>query len=335
MRTARLRLPIVLSALIALSALAPMVAAQEPVVEPVPAPEPPAPAVILPGSTIAKIDVGGMTYEQAFETVKAQYAQQITLTIGKQQYTVRGSQLRARYAIKQAVEESLARTGVGNTPVGVEFDEKRLDRTVRRLLTRVGTVGSDPSWRIAPTPRIIPGKPGITASERDIRTQIVRALEDPTLRPGQEPIPLRKVRSKATVETLGYVVTISKNDLKLRLWQPKNGKATAVRTFRIAVGAPAYPTPRGRFTIVDKQRNPWWYPPDSPWAEGQDPVPPGPGNPLGTRWMGLDRDAIGIHGTPNAGSLGTYASHGCVRMEIGSAEWLFDRVSVGTPVLIH
>jgi lipoprotein-anchoring transpeptidase ErfK/SrfK len=62
------------------------------------------------------------------------------------------------------------------------------------------------------------------------------------------------------------------------------------------------------------------------------PIPPGPGNPLGTRWMGLSAPGVGIHGTPDAASLGYSQSHGCIRMAIPDAEWVFDHVSVGTPV---
>ena len=65
-----------------------------------------------------------------------------------------------------------------------------------------------------------------------------------------------------------------------------NGRAL-VRTFRVATGQAIYPTPSGLFSIVDMQENPWWYPPNSSWAKGLKPVPPGPGNPLGTRWMGI------------------------------------------------
>ena len=68
---------------------------------------------------------------------------------------------------------------------------------------------------------------------------------------------------------------------------------------------------------------------------GASPVPPGPGNPLGTRWMGLNVGAVGIHGTPDAASIGYSASHGCIRMRISDAEWLFERVRVGTPVFIR
>lgn len=106
------------------------------------------------------------------------------------------------------------------------------------------------------------------------------------------------------------------------------------RTFRVAVGQPSYPTPIGRFHIVSKQRNPWWYPPSTGWAAGASPIPPGPGNPLGTRWMGLSVGAVGIHGTYNAASVGGFASHGCIRMYLREAEWLFERVRIGTTVFI-
>ena len=63
-------------------------------------------------------------------------------------------------------------------------------------------------------------------------------------------------------------------------------------------------------------------------------MPPGPGNPLGTRWMGLSAPGVGIHGTPEDGSIGYSLSHGCIRMHIPEAEWLFEHVDVGTPVYI-
>jgi lipoprotein-anchoring transpeptidase ErfK/SrfK len=106
------------------------------------------------------------------------------------------------------------------------------------------------------------------------------------------------------------------------------------RAFRVATGSPYYPTPSGSWRIVRKQRYPWWYPPPSDWARGLEPVPPGPGNPLGTRWMGLSAYAVGIHGTPDAASIGYSASHGCIRMNVPEAEWLFERVRIGTRVIV-
>jgi lipoprotein-anchoring transpeptidase ErfK/SrfK len=107
-----------------------------------------------------------------------------------------------------------------------------------------------------------------------------------------------------------------------------------VRAFRVATGRSEYPTPSGVYSVVDMQQNPWWRPPDSEWARGLKPIPPGPGNPLGTRWMGLSAPGVGIHGTPDAASIGYSASHGCIRMQIPDAEWLFTQVRIGTPVAI-
>jgi lipoprotein-anchoring transpeptidase ErfK/SrfK len=82
-------------------------------------------------------------------------------------------------------------------------------------------------------------------------------------------------------------------------------------------------------------KNPWWYPPvQDAWAKGLKPVPPGPSNPLGTRWMGLNAPGVGIHGTDEPTSIGYSASHGCIRMQVPDAEWLFDHVDVGTTVYI-
>ena len=142
-------------------------------------------------------------------------------------------------------------------------------------------------------------------------------------------LPVKRVRPAKM--TVGASIVVSRANRVLTLYR----EARKVRTFRIAVGTSSHPTPRGLFSIVMKQRHPTWFPPDSPWAKGLGPVPPGPGNPLGTRWMGTSAPAVGIHGTPASGSIGTAASHGCIRMYIRDAEWLYERITIGTPVLIR
>ena len=106
------------------------------------------------------------------------------------------------------------------------------------------------------------------------------------------------------------------------------------REFRVATGSSRYPTPLGRFRVISMWKNPWWYPPDSDWAKDEEPIPPGPGNPLGTRWMGISSPGVGIHGTPDPASLGYSVSHGCIRMAIPEAEWLFTQLRVGATVFI-
>lgn len=107
-----------------------------------------------------------------------------------------------------------------------------------------------------------------------------------------------------------------------------------VHTYMVAVGQSAYPTPSGDFVISNMAMNPTWTPPDSPWAAGAKPIPPGPNNPLGTRWMGLNTPNVGIHGTNNPASVGYSVSHGCIRMQIPDVEDLYGRVREGTPVTI-
>jgi lipoprotein-anchoring transpeptidase ErfK/SrfK len=143
-------------------------------------------------------------------------------------------------------------------------------------------------------------------------------------------LPLKKISRHVTEANVGPVIVIRRGSNHLYLY---NG-VRFVRRFPVATGQSIYPTPLGRFQIVVMWKNPWWYPPDSPWAAGEQPVPPGPGNPLGTRWMGLSAPGVGIHGTPESGSIGYSLSHGCIRMYIPDAEWLFNHVRIGTPVFI-
>jgi lipoprotein-anchoring transpeptidase ErfK/SrfK len=145
------------------------------------------------------------------------------------------------------------------------------------------------------------------------------------------PLLTKSVPPKVTPENFGHVIVIFRESKRLTLFDGRQ----AVRTFRIATGTAEYPTPLGIYSIATKQRDPWWIPPpNSDWARGKKPIPPGPGNPLGTRWMGTTAPLVGIHGTPDAASIGYSASHGCIRMRVPDAEALFNQVSVGTPVLI-
>nr|MBA2545681.1 L,D-transpeptidase [Solirubrobacterales bacterium] len=109
-----------------------------------------------------------------------------------------------------------------------------------------------------------------------------------------------------------------------------------VKEYGVAVGGGGYSTPTGLHSIQDKQVDPTWNVPTSSWAgdlAGQS-IPPGPSNPLKARWMGI-YDGAGIHGTDDTGSIGSAASHGCVRMYIDDVIELFDRVEVGTPIYIQ
>jgi lipoprotein-anchoring transpeptidase ErfK/SrfK len=142
------------------------------------------------------------------------------------------------------------------------------------------------------------------------------------------PLPSRRVIPQRT--SVGAIVVIDRGNFRLTWYKGKRKLS-----FPIAVGQSAYPTPSGNFSVIQKQVNPTWFPPSSPWAEGLGPVPPGVDNPLGTRWIGTSAPAIGMHGTPVTGSIGTRASHGCIRMYIRDVERLYPLVQIGTPVYIR
>jgi lipoprotein-anchoring transpeptidase ErfK/SrfK len=177
-------------------------------------------------------------------------------------------------------------------------------------------------------PEFVGEQTGVRVLRQLTVQRITRALQSPQIH--RVRVAAQVVEPTRTVADFGPVIVIRRGANELRYYVG----AKLVRTFNVATGQSIYPTPTGTFSIVDMQRNPWWRPPDSPWAKGLKPIPPGPGNPLGTRWMGLSAPGVGIHGTPDDASIGYSASHGCIRMHIPDAEWLFTHVELGTPVVI-
>lgn len=144
----------------------------------------------------------------------------------------------------------------------------------------------------------------------------------------QRGIPVSGRVDRTMLDKMVGRIVVDIDGRKLRLI--RDGRVEKV--YPVAVGTATHPTPRGTYEVIDKQYDPAWYPPDSPWAAGLGPIPPGPGNPLGTRWIGTSAEAIGIHGTYADNSIGTAASHGCVRMHISDVEELFEEVALGSTV---
>lgn len=141
-------------------------------------------------------------------------------------------------------------------------------------------------------------------------------------------LPVNGVIDKATRTALVGKIVVDLGDRKLTLIRDNK----PIKTYPVAIGTSAHPSPLGSYTITTKQVDPTWNPPDSPWAEGLGPIAPGPGNPLGTRWIGTSAPAIGIHGTYDDGSIGSAASHGCIRMHIPDVEELYESVALGMEV---
>ena len=281
------------------------------------------------GVTIAGVPVGGLAPEQAAAAVGSWFARALLIQYGSASFEVSPDELGATAAVAAAVERARAAAPGTALPLGVTVDRDAVRAFVARLARRFDRKPVDARLALRRLrPWIARERPGLVLQQRAAVAALVSALESHD----RGPVELRGKRSRPrlTRKSFGPVIVIRRSSNRLYLYSGMRFR----RMFGVATGQRTYPTPLGRFRIVVKWRNPWWYPPKSPWAAGQKPIPPGPGNPLGTRWMGLSSPGVGIHGTPQPGSIGYSVSHGCIRMRIPDAEWLFEQVRVGTTVFI-
>lgn len=288
------------------------------------------PVLVAPGVTLAGVPVGGMSNEQAQAALVPAFAKPVRLVYGDRAWKLHPSRFGGEVAIADGVAEALyARPGESVT-LTPSVDTDAVKSFVQALDKRVSVSPKDA--KLLGLRGLLPRYKGEVLGVRVLRgltaERITRALEFPQVR--RIRVAVKVIQPARTLSNFGPVIVIRRGANELRYYV----RTRLVRKFGVATGQSVYPTPTGTFDVVDKQLNPWWLPPDSDWARGLKPVPPGPGNPLGTRWMGLSAPGVGIHGTPDDASIGYSASHGCIRMHIPNAEWLFHHVKLGTKVII-
>jgi lipoprotein-anchoring transpeptidase ErfK/SrfK len=189
---------------------------------------------------------------------------------------------------------------------------------------------------------------GVTAIRR-IRARMGHALDSALVRKRLEQelrhpttgrvVAGRVVRVKPAVTTASLrrrypaYISVDRATHKLRLFRALR----LVRTYPVAVGAAGFETPAGLRYVIYKDKNPSWTAPNRPWAapyQGQTFPPGDPRNPLRAWFIALG-DGIGIHGTSEEWTVGTSASHGCIRMHASDVDQVAKLTPVGTPVLIH
>ena len=290
---------------------------------------PPPPAVIADGVQIGSVDVSGLTADQASVAVQTAYLAPVVLRVGNRGVSVSPHHFHtALSGLDTAVQTAL--TAPADTAVSLEptLAVKLVAKWVKTLAAK--TYRAPVAGMVAlrhSRPFFTHSHPGRALRPLPTRMKILHQIVG-----GTRTVivaPLRKLQAASVTSMAVIVIHRAVNRLYLY------SGTRLVRVFPVATGQAAWPTPLGHFQIVVKQKNPWWFPPtQDSWAAGAKPVPPGPGNPLGTRWMGLSAPGVGIHGTSEPWSIGHSESHGCIRMQIASAEWLFNRVRIGTPVFI-
>ena len=303
-------------------------------------PQPP-PATVRDGVSVVGVDLGGLTRAQArqllHERALPRIQRRFDVRIGGRTYVLTTGRLRLRFNEAATARRSMrAKAGQAVRPV-VSFRARSLGAFVRRATEatfvrprnarmRIG-VRRIATRRARRGRRLRPARLG-----KAIRQRIASPLRGRALRPRRV-----KVRPAVTLPDLRrgnpVVLTIDRSGYRLRLFR----RLRYARSYGIAVGAAGTETPTGLYRIQSKQVNPAWHAPNRPWAGSYagKTVPGGaPDNPLKARWLGI-AGGVGIHGTGEPWSIGSAASHGCIRMRVPDVIDLYGRVPLGSQVLIR
>jgi lipoprotein-anchoring transpeptidase ErfK/SrfK len=300
---------------------------------------------IAAGVAAAGIDVSGLTLPEAANRIAFIHQQKITsplsVHVAGRAFILRGKDVNFKFdaakTARRAYNAGVApHMGPVNVPLYVTFKQSKVTAYVDKIEQTVARAPRDARVDIKLS-KIgkVASRDGRTIDKGALVKLVAATLGDPALdrKPRPALVPVKpKITTAGLSRAYGTIVTIDRANFKLRLF--KNLKLS--KTYRVAVGMPAYPTPRGRYSISNKAVNPAWTAPNSPWAGAyaNETVPGGSAeNPLKARWLGIV-NGVGIHGTGIPGSIGSRASHGCIRMTVPDVIDLYPRVPVGTPVLI-
>jgi lipoprotein-anchoring transpeptidase ErfK/SrfK len=314
---------------------------------------------IAEGVVVGDVDVGGLTEDEArdllSEELVAPLDQPVIVKFKGEEFTLSKNQIDVSADVDGAVAAAIDASREDMLPVrvyrdltggtvdaeiepSVAYDEEEVAKFVEGV---AGNLNQDPiNASIEPSTTdlaAVQGQPGISVDKSDLRAQIDAALQHPdaelrVVHPNVDVVPQEVTKEELGAEYPTYI-TIDRGGYTLRLFKDLE----LVKEYTIAVGAAGFDTPTGLYDITDKSVDPDWYVPDREWAgDLAGTVVPGgsPENPLVNRWLGFYEGA-GIHGTNEIDSLGTSASHGCIRMHPDEVIELYDKVPVGTPLYIQ
>jgi len=297
------------------------------------------------GVSAAGIDVSNLTLSAAANRISFVFAAKLNSPLSTRaadlRWLLRPKDVDFKFdpakSARRAYNAAVApHSGAVDVPLYVSFSNAKVQAYADKIAKRLQRAPVDARVSIALRHITkVASQDGRSINADALAKSVAATLSDPAAERKLRPA-LVATKPKVTTAGLGKayntIITIDRANFTLRLF--KNLKVS--KTYRVAVGMPAYPTPTGRFTIANKAVNPTWTAPDSPWAGAyrNESVAGGSAeNPLKARWMGIV-NGVGIHGTGIPGSIGSRASHGCIRMTVPDVIDLYPRVPVGTPVLI-
>lgn len=299
------------------------------------------PPAVPAGVSAGGIDLSGASLDEArirLETGLAPKLQtDLVLGAAGRPWTLTADEAKLTFDALTTAKRALRAKAPGAVPLKLSHSRLAVRAWVARVGRRVDRPARDAKLQITVRKmKVTRARHGKGLDERAAAKLVDAALDDPAA-PRRLHVKLRRTSPQVSVNDLrrryGTVITIDKSSFKLRLFK----RLKFSKSYRVAVGQPAYPTPSGLFSIANKQVNPTWSVPNSPWAgelQGTTVEGGSAANPLKARWMGII-NGVGIHGTGEDYSIGSAASHGCIRMHVGDVIDLYPRVPVGTPVLIR
>lgn len=314
--------------------------------------------LIADGTTVGGVDVSGLSAAEAEAALHREIAQRLeeplTLTYRDRRFaTIDPELVKVRTNVDQLVATAVAESAEGNflsrswqdltgseTGADHELEVSFSSKAVGRIVEGVRRELDSPMREAKVSAsfngvNISPSSVGVTVKTKALRQAIAESLVSAEVA-RTVAVPTRRIEPKVTTKQLAnrysHFVAISRGRRELRLFVNQK----LAKSYRVGIGAAGFETPQGIYQIENKAVNPAWYVPDKAWAgDLAGKVIPGddPDNPIKARWMGF-WDGAGIHGTADAASIGTAASHGCIRMLIRDVIDLYDRVPLHTPLSI-
>lgn len=316
---------------------------------------------VAKGIKIANVDVGGLSEADARAKLDKQLAAplqaRLTVSIGGPKeadyhLTAKEAQIKIDIArtVADAVKEGreggvFARTWRGITggerkatiEPEINYSIAAVDRLVERVENRLNRRPIDAKAAFENGAiSVRQARTGRTVDAKRFRADVIAELTSPVSDRAMEvPIATKRpnVTSKTVAKKYPVVLDVNRGGYQITLYK----KLKKVKSYPIAVGQAGLETPEGLYKVQNKAVNPAWTVPNSSWAGSLAGrvIPGGTAqNPLKSRWLGV-YDGVGVHGTSDSGSIGSNASHGCIRMLIPDVEELYDEVPVGTPIYIH
>jgi lipoprotein-anchoring transpeptidase ErfK/SrfK len=311
--------------------------------------------LIAEGVTVAGVDVGGMRTAEATRVVRRELQKPlerpITVKRGRTRFTLSAQDAGVKADVGGMVDEALEASRDGTiitrvardltggeenaqVPPRVTYSSDAVHQLVKRVRGKLNRPARDAEVDF-PSLEKVKEQKGRRVKAAALEQRIAQSLTVPgvdrTVR-----VPVRILKPKVTQAQLAgkypIVLVADRYNFRLRLY--KNLQLT--KDYTVAVGAVGFDTPAGLYHIQNKAVDPAWHVPNSDWAgDLAGTIVPGgtPENPLKARWLGIF-DGAGIHGTDETYSLGSAASHGCIRMAIPDVIELYDQVPVGAPIYI-